>query len=233
RNGIFPMTPAGHRLRTVMERDYDKTALLTTIDLVDSVWAVKRSGRKDWWRPFCAMGNVWYRAEYRPFDAEKKRVHGRLKTSQPIQFTPTEHYPRYYFADEVVQIADRHQFADELSGATHGDRAAFIYGHGFKPAQGVVRGYRETANTAQIEVDATGDAFLVMSVTPHKYWRVTIDGKRVTPVVANLAYQGVRVPAGRHRVAMRYVNDLVRIGGTISVAAIAILLAVVILARRR
>ena len=37
RNGLFPMTPAGSNVRTVLERDYDKTALLPTIDLIDSV----------------------------------------------------------------------------------------------------------------------------------------------------------------------------------------------------
>src|SRR5207247_6281071 len=45
RNGLFPMTPAGSRVRTVLERDYDKTALLPTVDLTDSVWDVKRSGQ--------------------------------------------------------------------------------------------------------------------------------------------------------------------------------------------
>ena len=49
RNGLFPMTPVGEDLSMVLERDYDKTALLPTIDLIDSVWAVKRAGRTDWW----------------------------------------------------------------------------------------------------------------------------------------------------------------------------------------
>ncbi len=58
RNGLLPMTPAGHRVRTVMERDYDKTALLPTIDFTDSVWDVKRKGRAEWWKPFMAMSNA-------------------------------------------------------------------------------------------------------------------------------------------------------------------------------
>ena len=59
RNGLYPMTPAGNRVRTVLERDYDKTALLPTIDLTDSVWDVKRSGHAGWWKPFMAMSNAW------------------------------------------------------------------------------------------------------------------------------------------------------------------------------
>jgi len=86
RNGLFPMTPAGAGLRTVLERDYDKTALLPTIDLTDSVWDVKRSGRADWLKPFMGMSNAWYRAVYRPFEPEKKRINGHFKESVPVNF---------------------------------------------------------------------------------------------------------------------------------------------------
>ena len=57
RNGLLPMTPAGHDFSMVIERDYDKTALLPTVDLTESVWDLKRSGRTDWWKPFMAMSN--------------------------------------------------------------------------------------------------------------------------------------------------------------------------------
>ena len=67
--------------------------------------------------------------------------------------------------------------------------------------------------------------FLVMSVTPHKYWRITIDGKRVEPVITNIGYQGVIVPAGRHRVAMRYRNDLAANALIVSIAVTILLLA--------
>src|SRR5688572_3229010 len=172
----MPMIPAGHRMQMAIDRDYDKTALLPTLDFIDSVWDVKRRGRKDWWRPFAAMSNVWYRAEYRPFAQEKKRTRGNLKAALPIEFRELrEHYPRYYFADEVVTIRNRHDFVDKL--ATPGKyslAAAFVGEKSFVPASGVVRGYKETANTATIDVTASGKAFLVMSVTPHKYWRVTV-----------------------------------------------------------
>src|SRR5256885_14984663 len=93
RNGLFPMTPAGAKVRTVLERDYDKTALLPTIDLTDSVWDVKRSGRADWYVPFMAMSNAWYRGEYRDFDREKQRNHNDFTKSMPVSFTPSKRYP--------------------------------------------------------------------------------------------------------------------------------------------
>ncbi|HEX2121985.1 MAG TPA: hypothetical protein VHL59_10125, partial [Thermoanaerobaculia bacterium] len=234
RNGIMPMLPAGHGLKMVIDRDYDKTALLPTLDLIDSVWDVKRSGRTDWWRPFAAMSNMWYRAEYKPFAEEKKRTRGNLKVAEPIDFREIpERYPRYYFADEIVTIRDRRDFAGRLSKPRHSLTAAFIREPSFRPARGVVYGYDETANTAAIDVESSGKAFLVMSVTPHKYWRVTIDGRRVQPLVTNIGYQGIVVPAGRHRVEMRYRNDLIAHGVKISLAAVVLLGAAAVLSRRR
>ena len=232
RNGLFPMTPAGHEFQTVLERDYDKTALLPTIDLTESVWDVKRSGRKDWWTPFMQMSNAWYRGVYRPFEDEKKRTKNEFKKSLPIRFIEGDHSPRYYFADQIVQIRDRGDFVKKLSTGTYSSRVAFIREKTFVPSSGTVRQVRETANTAVIDVDSAGQGFVVMSVTPHKYWRVTVDGKPVQPVITNIGYQGVRVPAGRHRIEMRYWNDLVGTGGMITLGAAALLAAVLLLTRR-
>lgn len=233
RNGLFPMTPAGHGVRTVIERDYDKTALLPTIDFTDAVWDVKRSGRTDWWQPFTAMSNAWYRGVYRPFEAEKKRVHGNMKVAQPIEFQTLPRHPRYYFADQIVTIRDRRDFAQKLSRESFSRAVAFVNGESFVPARGVVNGYRESANRVSIDVESFGSAYLVMSVTPHKYWTVTIDGREATPRVTNIAFQGVPVPPGRHRVEMRYRNTLVDLGMKISAAAIVILLGVATVGSRR
>jgi hypothetical protein len=233
RNGVYPMTPASHRLRMVIERDYDKTSLLPTIDFVDSVWDVKRAGRADWWEPFVAMSNAWYRGTYRPFEAEKKRVKGNMKVAQAIEFLPLEHHPRYYFADQVVTIRDRKDFVKNLVDGSYSKRSAFIRGASFVPARGVVHGYDETANTAAIDVESFGRGFLIMSVTPHKYWRVTIDGNRADSVVTNIGFQGVVVPPGRHRVEMRYRNDLAAGGAKISIAAAVLLLAGAFWPRRK
>ena len=232
RNGLFPMTPAGSNVRTVLERDYDKTALLPTIDLIDSVWDVKRSGRGDWFVPFMAMSNAWYRGEYRDFDREKKRTRGDFTKSLPVGFTPSKHYPRYYFADQLVTIRDRNDFVKKLSTSNYSDRVAFVSQPGFVPGNGVVRGVRETANHATIDVDSDGQTFLVMSVTPHKYWQITIDGRTVPAIVTNIAYQGVIVTPGHHRVEMDYSNPLVQIGGGVSSVAVFLLIVLAIIPLR-
>jgi len=233
RNGLFPMTPAGAGLRTVMERDYDKTALLPTVDFTDCIWDVKRNGRKDWWEPFMAMSNGWYRAVYRNFTVEKKRNKGDFKNSLPIQFIEGRHYPRYYFADAMISIKDSQDFVSKLTEGKASLMTAFVRQPSFAPSPGVVRGLRETANRATIDVESSGQGFLVMSVTPHKYWRITVDGARVTPVVTNIGYQGIVVMPGRHRVEMVYSNDLVKFGGAISASAVLLLAIVGIIPRRR
>jgi len=232
RNGLFPMTPAGSKLSTVLERDYDKTDLLPTIDLVDSVWDVKRSGKANWYDPFMAMSNAWYRGVYRDFDREKKRVNGKMLDADPINFLEGHHYPRYYFADQLITIKSRIEFVDDLSKNAYTPAVAFIAQPAFVPARGVVHSVRETANSATIDVESFGQSFLVMSVTPHKYWRITIDGKETPAIVTNIGYQGINVTPGTHTIVMQYRNELVHIGLWISIAAI-VLLVVLALRRRR
>ena len=232
RNGLFPMTPAGSGVRTVMERDYDKTALLPTIDLTDSVWDVKRSGRAGWWKPFMAMSNAWYRGVYRDFDAEKKRNHGNFKDSLPVTFEEGPHYPRYYFADQLVTIRDREDFVKQLTTSSFTTAVAFVQQPAFVPARGIVRSVVETANTATLEVESFGQGFLVMSITPHKYWTIRVDSRRVPAIVTNIAYQGIIVTPGRHHIEMEYRNELVRVGMLISIITGLVLIGILIFYRR-
>jgi len=231
RNGLFPMTPAGAQLRTVLERDYDKTALLPTIDITDSVWDVKRSGKADWWKPFMAMSNAWYRGVYRDFEKEKKRNGGNFKESIPVGFEEGPHYPRYYFADQIVTIRDRQDFVKQLTTSTFTPKVAFVQQPSFVPARGVVSHVVETANTAAMDVESSGQGFLVMSVTPHKYWRILMDGRRVPAIITNIAYQGIVVTPGRHHIEMVYRNEIVRVGMLISLITGAVLIGILIVYR--
>jgi hypothetical protein len=232
RNGLFPMTPAGARIQTVLERDYDKTALLPTIELTDSVWDLKRSGKSQWWTPFMAMSNAWYRGVYRDFDAEKRRNKGNFKESLPISFLPGEQYPRYYFADQAVTVRDRHDVVKNLTDNSYTPRVAFIRYPTFVPARGVVHAVHETANSATLDVESFGQGLLVMSVTPHKYWRIFVDGMRVQAIVTNIAYQSVIVTPGRHKVVMIYRNELVLVGLGISLTMLTLLVLTIAFARR-
>ncbi|HUP44672.1 MAG TPA: YfhO family protein [Thermoanaerobaculia bacterium] len=228
KNGLFPMMPAAYDLQTVLERDYDETALAPSTEFTRAMWDVRNAGRQDWLTPFLAMANAWYVGV-----VENQTPAGAsdYESSRPVRFVEREHHPRYYFADQLVPISGRAEFVHHLVAGRHGPRVAFIEGRPFRPADGKVLAVRETANRASIDVEAAGKSFLVMSVTPHRHWRVSIDGRPVPPVVTNIGFQGIVVERGTHRVAMRYRNRVIELGAAISAAAVA-LLALTALLRR-
>src|SRR4029077_1936256 len=136
-------------------------------------------------------------------------------------------------SDQIVTIHGRHEFANRLSDQSLSSKVAFIKEPSFVPADGTVRRVVETANSAVIDVESLGRSFLVMSVTPHKYWHITLDGRAVKAIITNIGYQGIVIPAGTHRVVMRYRNDLVVIGLWISSMAIVVFLAMIAVTWRR
>ncbi|HEV2720630.1 MAG TPA: hypothetical protein VG323_11475, partial [Thermoanaerobaculia bacterium] len=233
RNGLFPLSPASARIETVLQDDYDATELIPTTELTVAMRDVRRSGRADWYEPFMAMSNAWFRAVYRDFDAERRRTGGDFTIMKPVVFVATAHYPRYYFADQMIGIRGRDDFVNDLTAHRTSPRVAFVVGPAFVPAPGVVHNVVETANTAAMDVESAGRGFLVMSVTRHKYWDVRVDGRRAAPVATNIGYQGTVVPPGRHYVTMRYRNPLVPLGAGVSGIVTALLIFVAIRNNRR
>ncbi len=102
----------------------------------------------------------------------------------------------------------------------------------FTPAPARIARERETSSTIDADVDAAGRALLVIAVTPHKYWRATIDGAPAPLIRANVGFQAVEIPAGRHHVAMRYRNPLVVVCAIVSLIAAAALATVAALRSR-
>jgi hypothetical protein len=220
RNAMPPVIPAGYGLRTVHEADYDLTGLIATEDFTHASWELSRRNPRVWLDTIAAMSNIWYVAVYRSYAQGIALARGNVRELEPVRWIEGKHYPRYYFADQVESIRGPGDFAAKLATGRFSRAAAFVAQPGFTPARGVVRKWHEWPNGARLEVEAAGRAFLVMSVTPHKYWRVTIDGNEAPAVVTNIGYQGVEVPAGRHIVEMRYRNPLIAAGGGISLAAL-------------
>jgi hypothetical protein len=230
RNAFAPMMPAAYGLRTAMEPDYDRTQLLPTADFTDAAWDLAAKRPQDWGEVVASMSNIWYVGVHRTPREAIALAHGDPHEIQPVRFAELPHYPRYYFASRLVTIQNRNDFVRVLSGSPDPRGIACVYEPAFRPAPGVVRGWNEWTNGARIDVEAAERAFLVMSVTPHKYWSVTIDGSAVDSIVTNVGYQGVIVPAGRHVVTMEYRNPLIAVGASISMFTI---LAMMLVARRR
>jgi hypothetical protein len=230
RNALVPMTPASHDLRMVLNTDYDATALLPTDDFGRAVWALTQRRPRGWVDTIAAMSNIRYALIFRRFDWASADAKANPRNLQPLRLIEGKPYPRYYFATQVIPIHDRQDFIDKLAGGHYPKQAAFvsesaITGSPFPASPGIVRRWSERTNLARIDVDAAGPAYLVISVTPHKYWRLTIDGKPATAIITNLGYQGLPVPPGRHRIEMHYRNPLIAIGAAISALALLALLA--------
>lgn len=227
RNGMFPMTPSSWGFRTVLERDYDKTALLATVDLTEAMWEVKKEGQKEWRNIFMAMSNATVRTEYRNFEAEKKRRGGTMMKAQPVEFLSAGRNPRYYFAEQLVSFSGKKDFIHKLVKGRFERKVAFIRGRVFAPAGGRVVSARERPNTIELDVESEGKSLLVLSVTPHKYWSATLNRAPIALVPVNLGYQGVVLPAGKHTLRLVYRNTLVMAMGIITLltmsAAVAVL----------
>ncbi|HID54654.1 MAG TPA: hypothetical protein EYP41_21785, partial [Anaerolineae bacterium] len=75
-------------------------------------------------------------------------------------------------------------------------------------------------------------ALLVLSETAYPGWRVTIDGERADWQKAYTAVRAVCVPAGEHVVEWTYAPNVYKIGGLISLAALALVFAAMVKLRR-
>jgi hypothetical protein len=89
--------------------------------------------------------------------------------------------------------------------------------------RGRVIAVRETSSTADLDVEGSGPSQLLITITRHKYWRASVDGQKAALQPANIAYQALAIPAGRHHVALRYQNPVVLWSGAISALALLIL----------
>jgi hypothetical protein len=90
----------------------------------------------------------------------------------------------------------------------------------------------ESANGADARaiVDTPHAAWLVVRESWAPGWRATVDGHPAPVQRADVAFQAVRVPAGRHVVRLFYDPPTLKVGGVISSIALGCLIAVALLA---
>jgi hypothetical protein len=68
----------------------------------------------------------------------------------------------------------------------------------------------------ETEVEAEHAALVVIAQTYYHDWRATVDGAPAKLLRANYAFQAVEVPAGRHRVELKYQDRAFELGASIS-----------------
>lgn len=226
RNSLMTRNGAWWGYQYVLDRDFDQTMLKPTARFTSAMFELFRTGRTGWEETLMSMSNAWYRGEFRDAAQEIRRTNADWQVTMPVDFVAAEErYPRYYFADRVEPVADVADFIGKVAAGDVSRRMAFVQGAPFHPAPGVVRAATETMRTIRVEAEAAGRSLLVLSVTPHKYWRARIDGEPAEPLVVNLGYQALELTAGRHVVEMEYWNPLVVPSLVVSVLAVIALLA--------
>ena len=217
RNSLYPYSNATWGIRSAIDSDYDATALLPTVDLFEATWRIRAEagGVPD---ALLAMSNVGAVFEKRE-DLWTQRVVDDPAATVPVTIRRVANPGRYYFAERLVRVASPAEFATALLDGSAGARDGFVGFAPFVPAAGEVISVQETFNTASIRLRTYGRSYLIAANTHHKYWNATLDGKRVPLSQTNVGYQGMEVPAGDHRVVLRYRNPLVDAFGVVSIAA--------------
>ena len=172
------------------------------------------------------MSGARFTTVYRPFGDEMTRVSGDLTRLQPVDFVDVTNASRYYFAEEVIRITDKEDFIRHIQQRRPKARTAFVTENvAVSATNGSIRVIGEQANETSLSVHTSGAAFLVLSITRHRFWRATIDGRPAPVVPTNLAYQGLRIPPGQHEVRVTFFDPVVVICLAVSAMAVTVLLA--------
>lgn len=222
RNSLMTRNAAWWGYQYVLDRDFDQTYLKQTERFMHGVFEIVRARVPRWREPVMAMSNAWYEVRYRPAEQELRRVNGNWHDLQPIELAEApQRLPRFYFADQIVQIAGVDDFIVGMRAGGVSPRVAFVETEPFEAAGGIVRSAAQTSRTIALDVEANGRSLLVISVTPHKYWRAIVDGEPADLKIVNIGYQGLELSAGAHRIEIEYWNPLVFAGFVISMAALA------------
>jgi hypothetical protein len=210
RDAMMPLTSATWGLQSVLEADISMLNLAPTTEFARASWETSVQRLPGWPLPLLRMANAGYRI---------RADRGNREEGVRVERAATN--SRYWFADQLVEVHSREDFVHALLARPWSERAAFVGFEPFAPGSGRVLSVEESVREATLDVDADDRAFLVISVTPHRYWRAQLDGRDVPLVVANVGFQGLVVPKGAHSITMRYSNPVIVACGLISIAALA------------
>ncbi len=120
--------------------------------------------------------------------------------------------------DEALAILRSRDFDARAEAVVEGAMGGTLNdGSGPVPA---VRVLDYSPRALAIETDSLAPAFLVTSETAYPGWRAWIDGREIAPVLTNVAFRGLPVPAGKHVVKMRFDPRILRRSAWVTLAAL-------------
>jgi hypothetical protein len=156
-----------------------------------------------------ALGGATHVSTLIPMDPQVIADPRRFDQIVPVAFSRLRNAGRFYFARQLVAARDSEDVARTILSNEPLPLDTAFTATAFPPAPGRVIRAQESANRIELDVEAAGRGFLVLAITPHKYWTATIDGKPAALLGANVGFQGLVVEGGHHHIEMRYRNPVV------------------------
>ncbi len=108
--------------------------------------------------------------------------------------------------DRILELLSQPGFKPDETVILEAEPGGFKAGDADTLAQDHVEqvAYDERMGHIQLNVKAGGPRMLVVSENYHPFWRAFVDGEEQPLVRANYAWKAVAVPAGEHRVELRF-----------------------------
>lgn len=130
--------------------------------------------------------------------------------------------PRYRLVGRVLSARN---LAESVAWLRAGTAAGFrdsAVAEGFElqsDGSGKVRVVSEARNRIVLESDVTAPMFLVTSETHYPGWSALIDGQPAPVFYTNVAFRGVPLPAGEHRIELQFACPALARGCVLTAAA--------------
>lgn len=147
--------------------------------------------------------------------------------------------PRFFLVNRIHPAANLEQAIAFLRSKEFDPRTVAVVEGVFpfiEPARsesaGTVRVVDYRSPRLVLEVASPQRAFLVTSEAHYPGWRAFLDGVETPIAMTNAAFRGLPVPAGRHRVEMRFEPKILAGSALVSIAGLALLAAGVLFGDR-
>lgn len=149
---------------------------------------------------------------------------GRQELIVPVVEAPGRHLarleadaPHAFFPEQVEATRDTAEALRRVLSLPHPAASAVVEADEAPPAgRGTARVERYEPNELVLDVEAEEEGLLFVSEIWHPSWRAYVGEEEVPVLRTNVAFRGVVVPAGRHRVRLVYSPAEFRAGFLVS-----------------
>lgn len=173
--------------------------------------------------PVLDLLNVRYLLTYAP-DATPRIQHPKFRLAASLPghqvYENLAALPRFFLVGETRRAGSPEEALEMLGSPGFDPRRVAVVedAAALTGSPGSVRVEHYSAGRVALETEAAAPSFLVASETWYPGWRAAIDGREQPLVMTNGAFRGLAVPAGRHRVEMRFAPAILWWGAALSAA---------------